>query len=359
MVCRGGPGPELKAKQRVFHFVRGQQWVDSDLQLPARAQYRHLRTGRATNLTPLFLRRVSADGPGQDGQRHLWCGRLLSRGNGGPRVAKIPPDWGVQPMGARAQGTWPMGARAQGTRPPKETGQWGPVSQEPGQWGPAPKEPGQWGPAPKETGQWGPVSKETGQWGPAPKEPGQWGPAPKEPDQWGPLSEAGQWEPSAEEPSQWEPSSEPEYKRQLYRLFGREVAETFLHPDPARDPPNPSVQQLLQRMGGQVTAERLWRCVREGSGSRSSQALVQAGVREQAAGRRPPNWASTHQRAVVEGVRRDAERQQERAAIILNANPLTDINDSAGREGPRRFLHPLYAGAGAAATPAGTLPSGR
>ncbi|XP_038667964.1 uncharacterized protein LOC119973652 [Scyliorhinus canicula] len=133
--------------------------------------------------------------------------------------------------------------------------------------------------------------------------------------------------------------NEPEYKKQLYRLFSPRVAESFLQPQLARPLVNPWIQQVLEGMGGQVTAEDLWRTIREDSRRQWSLAYPQL---PQGAGQ--GKWNGTrvvkHPWPGVSRIRGAVEVQQEQASAMLSANPLHDLNDSAGQEGPGRFLAP-------------------
>ncbi|XP_041046925.1 uncharacterized protein LOC121279733 [Carcharodon carcharias] len=133
--------------------------------------------------------------------------------------------------------------------------------------------------------------------------------------------------------------NEPEYKKQLYRIFSPRVAESFLQPELRNPLANPWIQQILERMGGQVTAEDLWQTIREDSRSHWSLACSQ-----QLQGEGWDKWDGTralkHSWHGVGRMHRAAQIQQGHAAAMLSANPLHDLNDSVGQEGPRRFLVP-------------------
>ncbi|XP_067855171.1 uncharacterized protein [Heptranchias perlo] len=142
---------------------------------------------------------------------------------------------------------------------------------------------------------------------------------------------------SAEEPEgHQELDDEPEYKKQLYRLFGPRVAKSFLQPQFDNPQANPWVQEILERMGGQVSAEDLWRIVRE-----DSRSLLEAYSQElQGCGldRRTGAGVNKHLSPGVNVMRRAFQLQQGHTTLILSSNPLPNLNDSAGLEGPRRFL---------------------
>ncbi|XP_067908460.1 uncharacterized protein [Heterodontus francisci] len=145
---------------------------------------------------------------------------------------------------------------------------------------------------------------------------------------------------STEDPDrQQEFDNEPEYKKQLYRLFSPHVAKSFLQPQHVNSLTNPRGQQLLESMGGHMTAAELWRTIREDSRSQWCPAYSQQ-LQDDGLDKGTGAGVIKHSHPRVNGLRRAAELQQGHAIAILSANPLHDLNDNAGQEGPRRFLAP-------------------
>ncbi|XP_043538555.1 uncharacterized protein LOC122543818 [Chiloscyllium plagiosum] len=132
-----------------------------------------------------------------------------------------------------------------------------------------------------------------------------------------------------------ESDDEPEYKKQLYSLFSPSLADSFLQPLHTKPMMNPNIQLLQESVRGHVTADNLWHTIREGSRRQWSLACSQhlQDLAKQAA-------AEAGQRAWsgLGRLRTMVEMQQGQANAMLSANPLDDLNDRTGREGPRRFL---------------------
>ncbi|XP_051777132.1 uncharacterized protein LOC127526238 [Erpetoichthys calabaricus] len=64
-----------------------------------------------------------------------------------------------------------------------------------------------------------------------------------------------------------EPSLEekPDFHQHLYRCFGKTTAEYFLKPQPKAVTRNPWIKRVLEDLGENVSAEELWRILREKS----------------------------------------------------------------------------------------------
>nr|XP_015203456.1 PREDICTED: uncharacterized protein LOC107077423 [Lepisosteus oculatus]XP_015203457.1 PREDICTED: uncharacterized protein LOC107077423 [Lepisosteus oculatus] len=137
-----------------------------------------------------------------------------------------------------------------------------------------------------------------------------------------------------------EPAVEQGFERCLYRLFGRATAEYFLRPSPLEMVPSPRVLRVLKHMEDQVSGEALWRALREQSNLQlmkmeplSFQTPSAEGLRGNQALRR-----RLQKSRLVSLMYRSCQVSQDRTSLLLFSNPLPDLSDPYGKEGPRRFL---------------------
>eukprot|EP00062_Callorhinchus_milii_P006207 gi/632946475/ref/XP_007888577.1/ PREDICTED: uncharacterized protein LOC103176692 [Callorhinchus milii] len=156
------------------------------------------------------------------------------------------------------------------------------------------------------------------------------------------------------EESDWdqELDDEPEYKKQLFRLFGPRMANYFFQPLQANPHLSLWVSKLLEWMGDGVGAEELWRIIREDSKSHLLQ-IHSPDLQACALG----NWSGTKasdplrsQRRRVNAMYTISQLNRAKTTLILSKNLLPDLNDSQGQVGPMRFLT-RRSGAGKASGP--------
>ncbi|CAM5165168.1 unnamed protein product [Natator depressus] len=147
-------------------------------------------------------------------------------------------------------------------------------------------------------------------------------------------------------------SPPPDYRQYLYSLLGPERAEHFLGPPALERCRSPGEQGLPEAVGG-ASAEELWRVLHEeprrrqaaeaGTGrALSEQVPWLGGAALTPRMQRVARWSRQ-----LHVMHRLGELHQDATSLLLAREPLADLNDSQGVQGPARYLHrALQGGAG-------------
>ncbi|XP_053889432.1 uncharacterized protein LOC128840022 isoform X3 [Malaclemys terrapin pileata] len=137
----------------------------------------------------------------------------------------------------------------------------------------------------------------------------------------------------------------PDYRQHLYSLLGPGRAEYFLSPPALERCRTPGEQGLLEAVGG-AGAEELWRVLHEDPQRQRQAAEARMGraVAEQVpwlgrAALTPRMQRVARWRRQLHVMHRLGELHQDATSLLLAREPLADLNDSQGAQGPARYLH--------------------
>ncbi|XP_077677520.1 uncharacterized protein LOC144267426 [Eretmochelys imbricata] len=154
-------------------------------------------------------------------------------------------------------------------------------------------------------------------------------------------------------------SPPPDYRQYLYSLLGPERAEYFLSPPALERCRSPGEQGLLEAVGG-ASAEELWRILHEeprrqaaGGRGRDGAGALRAGEGAPGLGHRlslcmglpwVPGLGGAALTPRMQRVARWSRQlhvmhRLDATSLLLAREPLTDLNDSQGVQGPARYLH--------------------
>ncbi|XP_066554310.1 uncharacterized protein LOC136737691 [Amia ocellicauda] len=137
------------------------------------------------------------------------------------------------------------------------------------------------------------------------------------------------------------PAPEPSFHTHLYRLFGREKAEYFLRPQSPHTKTSPWVLRVLEQMGEQVSAEALWRTLREQSHlqlMKMEPLFLQTPLAWNVSSSPARRRRRQQQSGLVGLMYRSAQLSQDHTRLFITSNPLPNLSDPCGEEGPCRFL---------------------
>ncbi|XP_044880244.1 uncharacterized protein LOC123374385 [Mauremys mutica] len=138
----------------------------------------------------------------------------------------------------------------------------------------------------------------------------------------------------------------PDYRQHLYSLLGPERAKYFLSPPALARCRSPGEPGLLEAVGG-AGAEELWRVLheepqrrRQAAEARTGQTLAEQQVPWLGRAALTPRMKRVARwRRQLHVMHRLGELHQDETSLLLAREPLADLNDSRGAQGPARYLH--------------------
>ncbi|XP_063794917.1 uncharacterized protein LOC134957121 [Pseudophryne corroboree] len=134
-----------------------------------------------------------------------------------------------------------------------------------------------------------------------------------------------------------------DYIQQLHSVLGQETAEYFLNPPPMDFQVSPFLQKILDGMEDTLGAEELWRILQEKSKQKLQKVYGELigedtlNISRDLA-QRPVMQKVSRKRNNLIYIKQILETQQRLTNVLLSENPLPDVDDSQGLEGPTRYL---------------------